>query len=191
MRFFAFVLVALGFFNSQASAAGLAITPSLTIVNLGDQVVLDLDAEFLGDGVAPSIGSFDIDVLYDQDSLAFVSVDFGMGLDLFGFGSLQTFDAGVPGIVNIAEMSLDLPSDLDALQMSSFTLATLVFDTLKVGTSIVTASVNSAFDAEGVEPIVFEVLTGTVTVVPVPGALPLMLSAILGGIGLRRWRARA
>lgn len=196
MRVLALILTAFAVLASQASAASLIITPTLSTVALGDQVQVDITVEGLGDGASPSIGSYDIDILYDPASLSLASSVIGTSgsvfsseLDTFIGGSAKIIDTSVVGMVGLFEEALDFFS-LETQQPAAFTLATLVFDTLALGTSIVDASVNSVITADGVTALGLQVSSATVTVVPLPGALPLMLSALIGGFGLRHFCRR-
>lgn len=146
-----------------------------------------------GEG-SEAVSVFDLDVLFDPTILAPNAVVFGdsvLGdqLDLFGLGSIIDATQGV-GVMNLAELSLDSPDDLEALQADFFTLATVTFDTLAFGTSTLEISVNALGDAFG-NPLRAYVGDGSVGAVPEPRACVLFgTGLIVVGIGLRRSAAR-
>jgi hypothetical protein len=178
--------------TAPVHAITIELLPVLQEVNTGTPVSVDLNVSGLGDAAAPSLGSFDLSIFYDPAILAFPGssgLSFGNQLDLFGLGSLQSFDDSTPGIVNLFELSLDLADDLNSLQLSSFTLATLTFDTPFEGMSSLSATVNALGDAYGA-PLTAEVSAAEVhvvsaTVVSEPASLLLLVTGLLG-LGWRR-----
>ena len=188
------ILVALGVTVSVGPAQAIPIigfAPGEQGVGLGTPVEVALTISGLGAFAAPSLSTFDLDVSFDPAILAFSSVTFGdplLGdqLDLFGLGSITTVTPGT-GVVNLFELSLDTPGDLDTLQPGSFTLATLEFDTLAVGTSPLGISINVLGNAFG-EPLSAEVQGGSISPVPEPASFILMGIGLAGIAGLRRMR---
>lgn len=170
-----------------ASAILIGFGPSGQVVGVGDAPSVDLVISGLGDGVAPSVGTFDLDVNFDAGVLNLSSVVFGTQLDVLGLGSLQFSTPGA-GLVNLFELSFDLPVDLDTLQSSSFVLATLTFDALAVGASGLTITLNALGDAEG-NALGADLGSGSITVsraavpVPEPAVLPLLALGVLGVMG--------
>jgi hypothetical protein len=152
----AFVLAAgalIGLGAREARAITLEIVPAVQDVALGGPVEVAIAISGLGDQAAPSLGTFDVDVTFDLGILSFGGVTFGdpvLGdqLDLFGLGSVTTTTPG-SGLVNLFELSLDLPSKLDALQAGAFTLATLSFVAVGIGSTPIGLALNALGDAEG------------------------------------------
>lgn len=189
-------IVCLVFMTSAAHAIVLKVNPISQNALLGNSIGFTLNIAGLGDSSAPSLGVFDLDLNFDPAILTFHNVIFGdpvLGdqLDLFGLGSLNTFDDTTPGMVNLYELSFDLPSDLNTLQIGSFTLASLTFDSLALGISPLNISINSLGDAWGNHIVLDTVNNGSVavaTAVPVgkPFTCLLLVSGLIGMAGIKR-----
>jgi hypothetical protein len=162
-------------------------------VELGTPVDVPILIFDLGDRTAPSLSTFDLSVLFDPLILAFNSVDFGdpfLGdqLDLFGLGSITSVGEVPPDLVLLFELSLDSPADLNALQAPAFILATLTFDTVGLGATLVEISANSLGDAFG-DPLTADFSSGIVNVIPEPGSALLLAAAAVILAPLRRYRS--
>jgi hypothetical protein len=139
MRFVRYVVVPVIFgvlYVQPSGAVLLSFVPSSATVTTGGTVNVDVRLSGLGNHSPPSVGSFDLFVGFNPTILSPTAVTFGpfLGDPLF-FESLTSFDPSTTGIVEFAEVSLLLPSQLDALQPSSFSLATLSFSAIGNGTS--------------------------------------------------------
>ena len=158
------------------------IIPSNQQVGIGSSFDVELSISGLGNLAAPSISTYDLDISFDSSVVSFDSAvlgdpNLGNQLDLFGFGTISAVSPGA-GVVNIFELSLDLPADLDSLQADSFVLATLTFDADSLGTSQLSLTANSVGDSLGV-PLVTTLNNGSVNVVvPEPSTI------ILCGLGM-------
>jgi hypothetical protein len=117
---------------APAHAIVLDLVPPSPTVTIGNTV--DVDVVISGLANPPSVGAFDLNVGYNPAIVSPTMVTFGpfLGNPLL-FEALTAFDLATLGIVNFAEVSLLSPSDLDSLQRSSFSLATLSF--LAIGTA--------------------------------------------------------
>jgi len=177
------------FLNSgPVHAINLDFVPLSQSVVVGTQADVEIVISGLGVGSAPSLGTFDIDVTFDPTILSFNSETYGdpvLGdqLDLFGFGSL-TFTTPGAGFVNLFELSFDFASDLNALQADTFTLATVTFDTLGVGTSPLNFIVNDLGDADGFLLTATEG-QGSITATPEPASLLLLATGLTALVGWR------
>ena len=184
----------LGATGLRAHTVTLSFDPTTQDVILGSPVDVALIISGLGNGNAPSISTFDLDVSFNPRNLSFSSAVFGdptLGdqLDIFDMGGNPMF-AGLmeAGKLNLFELSLDLPAVLNAKQADSFTLVTLTFNTLLAPrSSSLGLSINSLGDAFG-NPISATVSDGNITVVPIPGTIWLIGSALVGMLGSARRR---
>ncbi|WP_157197954.1 MULTISPECIES: hypothetical protein [Methylomonas] len=171
---------------SAAAAANAAIELSLLPVSQSAaELSVGVAISGLSDGAAPALGAYDFDVLFDTAHLAYVSADFGdagLGdqLDAFALGvNPQSAALAEAGKLNVFELSLDDPADLNAWQADNFTLAVLHFNILQTGDTTLSLAVNALGDADG-DALAASTTPLTVTAVPVPPAFALMAA----GLGL-------
>jgi hypothetical protein len=169
-----------------------ALEPSSQTVNLGDTTFVDLVISGLGDHAPPSLGGFLFDLSYAPGILSAVSVSFGSHLDLGIVGSVQTSDISTAGTIHVDEISLESPSDLEANQPSSFTLATLGFKGVGSGTSLIDITFGSLADETGAVSLEFstqgaQIDVAGAAVVPDSGSTVTWLAmSVLGLLVLRR-----
>lgn len=164
---------------------------SLTMVSISDitqtdnSVNVQISVSGLGANIAPSLGTYDLDLSFDPSHLAFSGAVFGDALlgnqlDLFNLGGNSSgAELTASGTVNFYELSFDSVADLNTLQADSFSLVTVSFDVLNFSTSQLTLSANVFGDAEGNDLLV-TTLSAPITTVPLPSAIFLMASGLMG-----------
>lgn len=191
MRGVTFLMVAASVALSSVPAAAIVISvePASTSVVLGQSTTIDVNISGLGAFVAPSLSTFDVEVGYDTSLLSPTLVTFGSELDLFGFGSIQGSGPGFVLELEAFELSLDAPSDLDALQSGTFTLFTVTFQTLALGTTSIDLFVNALGDADGL-PLDADVERGNIRIREEPTQAPEPTTLLLICAGLVVFRER-
>jgi hypothetical protein len=148
---------------------------------------VNLEISGLGNFASSSLEAFLVEVTFDESILSFDSVTYGSFLG-YPNDPLDTSIVTTPGVdsVSLDEFSLLFDFELDALQLSSFILATLVFTGDTNGTSPLGFGTIDLSDAVGAT-IVPTLETASVTSVPEPASIWLLAGA-LGG--LLAWRRR-
>lgn len=154
------------------------------ISQTGNSVNVDIGISGLASGAAPSLSGYDVNLSFDSTYLSFAGVVFGdatLGnqLDLASLGSATISELAGIGLVNLFELSGDAAEDLNTLQADSFNLATVTFDVLNVGTSLLQLDFNALADADG-NALSAVTLSAPVTTVPLPSAFLLMAPALAG-----------
>lgn len=173
----------------SANAVYINVVPLTSTVGAGGNVQVDFIVGDLTDNTAPSLGAYDLDVVFDAALLQYSGISWGNQLDQLQLGSLALLDdsAASGGHLNVFEVSYDDIATLDAQQSGSFTLFSLFFNALAVGESQIDVDVLSLGDAEGNALTADQVSGAGVAVVPVPAALPLLISGlVLVGARIRR-----
>jgi len=165
-----------------ASAFTLSLTPATQNVSVGGTVIVDALVSGLGDGVAPSIGTYDISVSFDTSLMSFAGLSFGTGLDVLGLGpGEQDFHVSGPGVVNVFENSFDTISDLNSLQPDTFTLFRVIFNATASGTGGLglLLGANAIISAEG--NVLTPAISGAdvhISAVPLPASGMLLLCGL-------------
>ena len=190
------VLVGLAVVLGAGQASGditLAFDPSSQTVGLGESVDVAITIAGLVDFDAPSLGGFGFDVLFDDSILSLDDVVFGdpvLGdqLDLFGLGHDEFRDDTSPGTAYIFELSYDSEQELNDLQADSFTLATLTFDTVGLGTSGLLISLDLPGALSDSLGSALNATAGTAQVAVVSAPSAMLLGAL--GVGIVGWMKR-
>jgi len=121
--------------TSGTQAAEMGLQPGTSGVALGSSVQFAVTITGLGDGSAPSLASYDVQLAFDPAVLSFASLAFGdplLGdqLDLLGLGSTTLVDTATAGVIGAFELSFDDENTLNTLQSSAFTLLHVTFDAI-------------------------------------------------------------
>jgi hypothetical protein len=180
---------------AQAKADTVSLSLSSATVTLVNTAAVTLDIAGLGSGTA--LGTFDVSVAFDPGILGFSSAAYGdpsLG-DQLDLEALGTFSSTTPGIgtVELFELSFDSPAVLASSQATSFTLVTLDFNTLALGQSALSISINALGDQNG-NSLSATTLDRSVTVNPStvaaadPGTVLLLGSGLLAIVGAARKR---
>jgi hypothetical protein len=183
-------LALLGLSVSSVNAAIVSVTPDSTILNVGDSLTVDVGITGLALGGVPSLGAFVIDFHFDGSLFALGAVTFGDQLQFFGEPSVQTVTPG-PGILNVSEFSsFDDAFMLDIYQSDGFLLFSAEFVALSVGTDVFALPFIDLLLTEGFSDQ-FPVNSSAVQVlspgaVPVPAAISLFGTALIGFVGMSR-----
>ena len=194
------MIVFLGLLHlSAARAALVGFSPDSQNVALGSPASVDLVVSGLGDDI---LTGFSLEISYDSSILGFQSFTVGPGpteldpLGLFPVGFLSSGAEISAGIVAVSDLSPAPDLILPVLQPNSFVLGTLEFDTLAAGTSALTISFAQLAGEIGISgfprDLQTELQSGSidveVSVIPVPAAVWLFGTALIGLIGFGRRR---
>jgi hypothetical protein len=189
------------FAAARAEAAIISVVPVSQTVALGDPVSVELVVVGLKDN--ESVGGVSLTLSFNDSILAgasyLVDPDFKMGVALDPFNDFSAGFAGGNGspleLVFLADISLDHTA-LKALQGASFTLATVTFDAIANGLSLLTlGDIGGEFlsNADGLLTIPTQAANGLVCVggncqvVPEPATFAL-LALGAGALAIRRRR---
>ncbi len=117
---------------AMLSAATLSLLPAVQDVSIGNSFDLSVQIADLGDLSAPSLGTFDLNLLFNPALVQFDSISFGDQLGL----PLDVINTATPGVGSLNAFSVSLldPLDLDSFQAGEFTLASVHFTALAAGT---------------------------------------------------------
>lgn len=179
-------LVVLAASAGMANAANLGLTTSTPVVEVGNDVDVDLVVSGLD---TVDLGTYDITITFDSALFSFNDVVFGNQLGYDPDPLFTDSDAfATPGIGDVSLTEISFLFDL-SFQPDAFTLATLNFNTLAMGTG--------AFDIDFVilgddfgDPVDF-VITDNVNITAVPEPASMVLAAMgLFGIGIRSRRKK-
>ena len=180
---------------NRAQAIGLTFVPASQDVNTGDTAVVDLQVVGVGDHTFPSVGAFDVTVAFDPSILSFVGATFGGFLgDLTLVEALGTVTPPPPsGVVNLFEVSLLSRAELATMQGTSFVIASLSFQAIGGGSSLLSLSKVILSDENGDALNDPDLLGGVInvtdgsTVVPEPSTLLLFSTCLLGLVLRHYW----
>jgi hypothetical protein len=171
-----------------APAATISVLPGSQVsVAPATTTTIVLNISGLGSpGSTPHLGTFDITLSFNPLLLTFTGATYGTGLDVFGLGDLQSTTPAI-GTVNLLEISLDSPTDLNTFQSNSFMLVSLQFLGITTGQSDINLTVNALGDANGAA-LAADIIYGTGIAIPEPSSRSLLVGSVmlLLALGFRR-----
>ena len=173
----------------NAFATSLFFDPSAPVLSLNEFATIKVWISGLGDGVAPNLGAFDLGITYDANVLTLQSFSFsnylGYPTDSFTFGSIGS------GLLSAQEVSFLPDAVLSSLQPATFSLLSMEFKTIGLGTSLLAFQKGDLSDGLG-QFLPGELQQAAVSVVQEPTSVPepatwLLVSAgALMGMGYMR-----
>ncbi len=177
--------------NAQpAVTVTLAFSPSLRTISLGESTTMDVLVAGLDGPVA--LGAYDLDFNYDPSVVSVVNITFpsppNSGLNLGTYGSVTYSNSGV-GAAHMDEVSLEDGNNLSLNQPASFILATVQFQGIALGYTLLDFSYVSLSDQDGFDIDPSSIGTGGIEVVPEAREVALVAALGLLGFGVYR-RAR-
>ena len=172
-------------YSSQVFSISISFEPSSASVNVGDAIDVDVVVSGLS-AAGEIVSAYDLFVSYDASVLTASTISYGSFLDT----AIQLSDTSIYGLLEFSEISLLTDAELALLQSDSFTLATLSFSAIAIGSSLLTFEPNPVLgiiDVVGRNYQSLEVSAGTGLVsvvklpvtVPEPGSMLLMLLGLL------------
>ena len=185
------------------AAVTISVIPNTNLAAIGDIITADVAISGLpGDGNGPSLGAYDLDFTFNPAVLGDLTIAFGdpnigdqLALTTPAFTCIGVFCGAASNFpVEIAEVSLDPDTTLNALQPPSFTLATFTFHALAAGGSRLLVSNLTLGDQDGNLLSFDSILNSGVQVVSVATPEPNTSSALalgLAGIACLAARRRA
>lgn len=186
------LLLLLGSEVQEAKALSLDFQLSSPSVNIGDTFTLSAVIGDLGNFANPSLGAFDFVINFDPTlmSLTALPVTFGALLGDEGLGESLTGSSFSTGSANLFALSFLTEPELNGLQPSSFTLATLSFNALASGVGAFSFSSVILGDGAG-DPLVATLGIGSLTINPITlppspptSSVPEPASLFLLGVGI-------
>lgn len=179
-----FAVLCLGF-SLNANAISIDLVTDNSAINFGDNVEVQVRINGLEGATALSV--YDLNLNYDASLFSFSNLIWGDSskgnqLDLIGHGSMQDSSSG-SGWLNLFELSLDEIADLELLQENEFTLFSVVFTSIALGSGNFFITNNIMGDAYGNELSVDTFTDAQVAVdggvsVPEPSSLLLLLGLL-------------
>lgn len=146
---------------NSAQAFELSISPPNQAAAVNSPVNADVLVSDLGNGTAPSVGAYDINVNFDPNVLSYQSFNFGTQLG-GPANSVQSTSQPTGGTINLALVSLLRADLLNQSQPGTFALGNLLFTAKAPGASSLSFGNITFADAEGNNLVVLRTNNGIV-----------------------------
>ena len=168
-----------------SSAQALGVNPDGLEVAVGDSFVMEYWIGGLGDHVAPSLGSFDVKMDFDESLVSYSSSTVGDMLGDVGAGQATATTTLVADGVEVTETSNLTPAELIALQPWNFTMFRVRFIAMAEGNAVFGPSFTTVLDEHG-DPVNLEVGIQAIVHIHARTAVPTLsawgISALIGGL---------
>lgn len=165
----------------NAFATSLFFDPSAPVLNLNEIATINVQISGLGDGVGPNLGAFDLGISYDASVLTLQSFSFsnylGYPTDSFTFGSIGS------GLLSAQEVSFLPDAVLASLQPAAFSLLSMEFKTIGLGTSLLSFQKGDLSDGLG-QFLLADLRQAAVSVVQEPTPVPEPATWLLVSAGM-------
>ena len=173
--------------TAPAWAMTISLEPTSSIVAVGDSFNVNL---VVSNVASEGVGGFWVDVTYDSSILSITDSDVTFGTSLGTGPDVDTFvdTTSISGLASVSEISFLDTDTLLSLQSASFTLAALTFTADGPGTSNLGYDYVDVSDAFGYTVYGVETADGKVTATPIPGAIYLFGTGLIGLVGFGRKR---
>lgn len=164
-----------------ASALTIELVPSVSVIEPGAVVAVDVEIAGLGAFEPPSVAGLDLDLAFDASVLSAIGVTWSASLGSTSLGEVVSGFAPGTGTVDFFVLSLLPATALDAIQPASFVLATVSFRALSVGVTSLVPTLRSLVDGAG-DPLAASLVATQIRVVPIPEPTSVIL--LLAGLAL-------
>jgi hypothetical protein len=119
--------------SGAANAATITLTPSASVIDVGETVTVNLQISGLTSPGSPSLGAWLADITYNPGVVSITLGDVVFGTNL-GFSLNFVSIAG--GVISADDVSLETSDDLNASQPNAFLLASFTFTGVAPGVSL-------------------------------------------------------
>ncbi len=196
-RFASVALLSLMVWATPSWSATLEVVASTAEVHPGETVDISVVISDLGDFAAPSLGTFDLELVYDAGlfdlEAGTTMVTLLLGDEMLGEAIVSVTPGA--GVVEVVVVSFLISPDLVATQPASFTLFSGTFFPVGAGDGTFDVAVNQLGDEDGaplpidaISPVI--VTADSILGIPTLGTWSLGLLALLfgitGAVALRR-----